>query len=157
MKTIKHRQFKRLSWFKVTGVILTVVLAVGLVVGLFSVATWAGEGTDYNGSNLTQSAPVTTGEGDKKTSSVRVQIIAKDNVNNGEANQAPKKLSDNSGNNQNTAQPGAVNITDHTSLPQTGEVNDRGFTMIGMALLGLIVIINRNGVVGAWRRVWQRE
>ena len=135
MKYKTNNNFKRLTFGKVAGL----VIALLVVIGIHTTLTWAGTGYDYNGNEISKALPVAANKGENSnvgqaTAKSDANVLVTDNVKSTNKGNAPVKMST----------PGAVTVVENTNYPNTGDANSYGAVVLGWSLLlGLIVVYRK--------------
>ena len=139
MKYKTNNNFKRLTFGKVAGLVIALVVEIGVVIGIHTTLTWAGTGYDYNGNEISKALPVAANKGENSnvgqaTAKSDANVLVTDNVKSTNKGNAPVKMST----------PGAVTVVENTNYPNTGDVNSYGAVVLGWSLLlGLIVVYRK--------------
>ncbi|UQS81861.1 LPXTG cell wall anchor domain-containing protein [Bombilactobacillus folatiphilus] len=129
---------KRLTWRKVTGLLVAVVATIVVVIGAYSTAMWAGTDYDYQGNEVAQALPVTQGysrggeDTNSNTKSSTASVIVKGtNVASEQGAKLDKLDYPQTGGNN----PGAVQVVGSPNYPQTGNATNYGAIALGSSLL----------------------
>ena len=141
MKYKTNSNFKRLTFGKVAGLVIALLVVIGVVIGIHTTLTWAGTGYDYSGNEISKALPVAANKGENSnvgqaTAKSDANVLVTDNVKSSTDNKgnAPVKMST----------PGAVTVVENTNYPNTGDANSYGAVVLGWSLLlGLIVVYRK--------------
>lgn len=139
MKYKTNSNFKRLTFGKVAGLVVALLVVIGVVIGIHTTLTWAGTGNNYNGTEISEALPVTANKGENSDAGQAAKksdanVLVTDNVKSTNNSSAPVKMST----------PGAVNVVENTNYPNTGDdVNYSALLLGWILLLGLIVVYRK--------------